>query len=199
MPHNNNVADAPLEQEPSRRLALKQMAAIFGLSLSATAIDSLAQGLSTNEPSLKLFTKAQHELAGIVAEHIIPATDTLGALGTGVHTFLDQFLVECCSKADQEKFVQGLEALNKNAQHQHKKTFLELTQEQQLAFLTKLDKKQSPFSKADHEFFKWFKSLTLFGYYTSEVGASKELAYLAIPGGYKGNFPFSNIGKAWSF
>ncbi len=75
---------------------------------------------------------------------------------------------------------------------------LTITHEQQAELLTAIEKKESGFNAIDKDFFSFFKSLTLTGYYTSEVGATKELAYLAIPGGYKGNFPFSKIGKAWA-
>jgi hypothetical protein len=29
------------------------------------------------------------------------------------------------------------------------------------------------------------------------VGASEELVYLAMPGGFKGSIPYKSIGKAW--
>lgn len=54
------------------------------------------------------------------------------------------------------------------------------------------------FTENDRKLFKQFKALVTFGYYTSEIGASQELAYLAIPGGYKGNFKFKDVGKAWA-
>ena len=42
------------------------------------------------------------------------------------------------------------------------------------------------------------KSLILVAYYTSEVGASKELKYLLIPGQFKPDVPLSEEPKAWS-
>ena len=45
-------------------------------------------------------------------------------------------------------------------------------------------------------FFYQLKELTVLGYYTSEVGATQELAYLPIPGHYEGDYDFT--GKQWS-
>ncbi len=47
-------------------------------------------------------------------------------------------------------------------------------------------------------FFRQLKELTLSGYYTSEVGASQELQWLAAPGRYDADVPLSEVGRAWS-
>lgn len=199
MPLKYQNADSATTQEPARRTALKQMASALGLGLSASALDSLANPAQViTAADLKFFTKAQHLLVGVIAEHIIPATETPGALAVGAHTFLDQFLTECCTPDEQTQFKRGLDKIEKISDLQFKCSFLKATTAQQIQLLTQIDNYQAPFTKDDGEFFTLFKTLTLFAYYTSEVGASKELAYLAIPGGYKGNVPFAKVGKAWS-
>lgn len=46
--------------------------------------------------------------------------------------------------------------------------------------------------------FRRMKELTLIGYYTSEVGAEQELR--PTPWGeYRGDIPFSDVGRAWSY
>lgn len=47
-------------------------------------------------------------------------------------------------------------------------------------------------------FFRQLKELTLAGYYTSEVGATEELQWLAAPGRYVADAPLSEIGRAWA-
>jgi len=42
------------------------------------------------------------------------------------------------------------------------------------------------------------KELTLLGYFTSEVGATKALRYIAVPGRYDGNVPYKKGDKAWA-
>ena len=200
MPHNNKLADSTrVETENPRRTALKQMALLCGLSLSAQSLDVLAATVKGTMPHMtKLFTPEQLQMTGEIADLIIPTTETPGALAVNVHGFLDNYLADCLSKTDQKKFLDGLQKINAVAEDKFHKTFLTCTHKQHIQLLTAIEKPDMGFSAEDKQFFAFFKSLTLFGYYTSEIGASKELAYLAVPGGYIGNFPFANVGKAWA-
>lgn len=47
-------------------------------------------------------------------------------------------------------------------------------------------------------FFRQLKELTLAGYYTSEVGATEELQWVASPGRYDADVPLSEVGRAWA-
>lgn len=47
-------------------------------------------------------------------------------------------------------------------------------------------------------FFAHVKELTIVGYYTSEVGAAKELQYKHVPGRYDGCAPLDEIGRTWA-
>ena len=47
-------------------------------------------------------------------------------------------------------------------------------------------------------FFRQLKELTLAGYYTSEVGATQELQWLAAPGRWDADVPLSEVGRAWA-
>ncbi|MDU0353713.1 hypothetical protein RS130_07055 [Paraglaciecola aquimarina] len=41
------------------------------------------------------------------------------------------------------------------------------------------------------------KALIVFGYFTSEVGATQALNYQAVPGGFKGSIPCDENTKSW--
>jgi hypothetical protein len=200
MPHNNNRADTTgVEIENPRRLALKQMALLCGLTLSAQTLDVLGATVKGTMPHVtKFFTPDQLQMTGEIADLIIPTTETPGALAVNVHGFLDSYLAECVSKEEQKQFLDGLKRINSVAEDKFHKTFLACTHKQHIQLLTAIENADLGFTAEDKNFFRRFKSLTLFGYYTSEVGATQELAYLAIPGGYKGNFPFAKVGKAWA-
>ena len=60
--------------------------------------------------------------------------------------------------------------------------------------------RRTPSSRAGSlpEFFRTMKELTLLGYYTSQVGATKELRYVQVPGRFDGCVPFTTIGRAWA-
>jgi hypothetical protein len=200
MPHNNKPADdIGAVTETPRRIALKQMAVLFGLSLSAQSLDTLAATVKGTMPhSTKFLTPEQLQMTGEIADLIIPTTDTPGALAVNVHGFLDAYLADCVSKDEQQKFLDGLQKLNSVANNKFRKPFLTCTQKQRVQLLTAIEQSDLGFTNTDKDFFRFFKSLTLFGYYTSEVGATQELAYLAVPGGYQGNVPFASVGKAWA-
>ena len=53
-------------------------------------------------------------------------------------------------------------------------------------------------SKEDPHYFGMMKQLTLWGYFTSEPGATKALRYIAVPGRYEGVIPYKKGDKAWA-
>ncbi|MEN9349871.1 MAG: hypothetical protein RL372_849, partial [Bacteroidota bacterium] len=47
-------------------------------------------------------------------------------------------------------------------------------------------------------YFTMIKQLTLWGYFSSEIGATQALRYVAIPGKYEGCIPYKKGDKAWA-
>ena len=48
------------------------------------------------------------------------------------------------------------------------------------------------------EFFDKFRQLVLTGYFTSEIGITKERKYLPVPGRYDGAYPYSEVNRVFS-
>lgn len=186
----------------SRRDAIKQLAILVGVSLSATSLSALAASFSSpkdiSRRAKTLLNVQQLALVRELGELIIPTTDTPGAIAAGVHDFINYQLVYCFSKQDQEWHLKSLERIAHLARIEFGKDFITASKEQQIDFLTRMEKPVDPFTHDDRNYFKQLKSLVIFGYYTSEIGATQELKYLPIPGGYKGNIKFKDIGRAWS-
>ena len=196
-----------LDINTSRRSAIKQLALACGLMLSGTSLSALATALTsstiTRPTDMSRSTKTlldadQLALVRELGEIIIPTTDTPGAIAAGVHDFINHFMVYCADKDEQQLLLAGLKTIEQRAQADVKKSFLALDKNQQVELLTHMEKASNGFTATDRLFFKNLKGLVTFGYYTSEIGATQELAYLAIPGGYKGNFKFKDVGKAWA-
>lgn len=192
------------EQEinTSRRSAIKSLALACGLVLSSSSLAALAAAVTAptdmSRSKKTLLNADQLALVRELGEIIIPTTDTPGAIGAGVHDFINHFVAYCASTAEQQQLINGLTTIEHSAQTRFGKPFLGAGKTQQIELLTNMEKAADGFSQSDRQFFKQLKALVTFGYYTSEIGASQELAYLAIPGGYKGNFKFKDVGKAWS-
>jgi hypothetical protein len=83
------------------------------------------------------------------------------------------------------------------------KSFMEATPEQQHDLLVDLDKEAKAYAatkKKDdpQHYFRMMKELTLWGYFTSEQGATKALRYVAVPGKYEGCIDYKKGDKAWA-
>lgn len=196
------VEDFGISREPeintSRRDAIKQVALLCGLALSASSLSALAAVVTPptdmNRSKKTLLDKDHLALVRELGEIIIPTTDTPGAITAGVHDFINHFVVYCASKDEQKALQNTLKRINTSGG----KPFLLLGKTRQIELLNNMEQAKNGFNQQDRESFKQLKALVVFGYYTSEIGASQELAYLAIPGGYKGNFKFKEIGRAWA-
>lgn len=191
-----------------RREALKRTAWIMGGIVSAPAIIGVLNGC-TAKPTIDwkpvFLSEDQGILIGQVTEIIIPKTDTPGAKETGVPGFIDQMLKEVYSKEDQDSYLAGLKAFDEQAKKEYGDPFIELSAEDQAAFVKKVhdaaveaEKAAKPAPK--RPFILATKELTMLGFFTSEPGATQVLQYQAVPGSYKGCIPLSETGngKTWA-
>jgi hypothetical protein len=124
----------------------------------------------------KVLTPHQNATVITLSELIIPQTDTPGAKAAKVNEFIDSVLVR--AKADErEKFIAGLAWIDARATREHQHTFITCTPEQQTALLTAISTPEAANGPdtAGAAFFTAIKSMTITGYYTSEVGVRQEL------------------------
>jgi hypothetical protein len=123
------------------------------------------------------FTEAEFEAVSRVAELIIPATDTPGAIEAGVPGYIDS--VVGGNKELQAICRPGLSALEKECQRRHGKAFLALNAQEQVAILTPWSEASGKRQRSEigPKFFRAMKNLTADGYYTSRIGLVEELQY----------------------
>lgn len=150
-----------------------------------------------------LFNPEQTAYLTEVAEVILPATKTPGAKSANVGPFMAVMVRDCYTPADQEVFVKGLGQLEEASQKLNGKGFLASTPEQRTALLRQLDTEQKQYSKtkaldAPNHYFRMMKELSLLGFFTSEIGATKALRYLPVPGKYVGDYPYKKGDRAWA-
>ena len=192
---------APTSGLRARRQAIKQLALLVGLSLTASSLNALANSFSLPRDMRRrqqtLLDPQQLALLAEVGELIIPTTDTPGAKAAGVHHFINHQLVYCFSKSDQARHLKYLARLANIAREQLGHEFIVAPPAQQIALLNAMEKGTAPFTQEDRHFFKSLKALVIFGYYTSEIGATQELGYQPVPGGFK-TIKFHQVGKIWA-
>jgi len=193
----------PASANPMRRTTLLRLAALCGLAGAGELgfnVDALA---AANVPkgaaaAPELLTRDELRLTGVLADLIIPRTDTPGALDVGAHRTVDHLLKVCALEPAQAAYRAGLARIDAAAQAQHGKRFVALTAARQVALLQALDAGGAPFAPPDQGFFRQLKGYVAFAYYTSEAGASQELAYLAVPGGFKGDVKVTRSTHTWA-
>jgi gluconate 2-dehydrogenase gamma chain len=124
----------------------------------------------------KVLSAAQNQAVIALSEAIIPQTDTAGAAKAGVNQFIDAVIADA-SAGDRQKFLDGLAWIDARSQRDAGAPFARASAAQQTALLTALSTAASPSAEDEPgvEFFKAIKSLTITGYYTSEVGMREEM------------------------
>ena len=138
-----------------------------------------------------------------VAETILPTTSTPGAKAAKVGDFMAVMVRDCYEPADQDIFLKGVGQIDDAANKKFSKKFMDLDATQRTALLTDLDKEQQEYSKTKkpkdpNHYFRMIKELTLLGYFTSEVGCTKALRYVPVPGRFDGCIPYKKGDKAWA-
>ena len=138
-----------------------------------------------------------------IAETILPATDTPGAKDAKVGAFWATIVKDCYTEQEQKVFLDGMKKLNDASVQKNGKSYMDSTPEQRHELLVALDKEQKDYMAAKKKddpahYFRMMKELTLWGYFTSEPGATKALRYIAVPGKYVGCMDYKKGDKAWA-
>lgn len=156
-----------------------------------------------------------------VADTILPTTSSPGAKAANVGHFIAVMVQDCYTPEDQKTFMEGIAKLDDASSKKFSSKFMALTPKQRTDLLVDLDKEQKEYTakrnkdleedSAKHKdekdykapeipnhYFKMMKELSLLGYFTSEIGATKALRYIAVPGHYDGNLPYKKGDKAWA-
>lgn len=189
-----------------RRELLKIMAMTLGSGVALPQSAFARIGETFNEADLTFFGPAQRAQVAILAEAIIPKTDTPGAIEAGVPGWIEVIVKDCLEPVDQKLITDGLAAIMLRCTKDHGKGFDQLTPAEQVAFLTAYDKEtQLEWEKLHKDekpirltFLRQFKELTKFCYVNSEVGATQAFNFQLVPGKWVPDMPLEPGMKAYS-
>ncbi|GAB3962722.1 lactose 3-dehydrogenase subunit gamma LacC [Spirosoma harenae] len=173
-----------------RREAIQQAALMMGGMLSAPTLAG-AMGRVLYTGSGVDVSPEQESLLAEVADVIIPTTSTPGAKAAGVQKFIIRVMRDCYPKEDQEKFYAGLAKLDATSKTKFSKGFAQLDNAQKIEMVKQTMTEDKPF-------FLRMKELTTTGYFTSEIGATKTLEYLPVPGQFNGCMTLKPGQKTWA-
>lgn len=165
-----------------RRDTIKKLILASG---TLVALPAWANGWTSGELSLHagVFSVESQETLAAVADTIIPAGGTIGALSVGVDKFLQKLIDNCYETDVRENVKMQLMALETSAQALYGKAFKDCDQPQREAMLVALSKSEN---KEEEEFFKLMKSETIRGFNTSREVMVNYLHYKQVPGHYYG-------------
>jgi len=195
----------------NRREALQRVAWLMGGTVSAPLILAVEKGYPAatsvgGKPSI--LTVPQMASVSTVVEIMIPRTDTPGAVDVGVPGFIDLMLRDVYTQKDRDRYLAGMAELDAAAVDQHGKRLVALDGSDQIALVRTFHDaalaedlaQRRAHARAERPFILMTKELTLLGFFTSEVGATQVLQYVAVPGSYHGCLPLEQAGngKTWA-
>ncbi|HEY1062267.1 MAG TPA: gluconate 2-dehydrogenase subunit 3 family protein [Daejeonella sp.] len=191
----------------NRREVVTRFAFLFGGAFVFSGTSILANepsGMSDGET--KKFNKMQQDIIDAIADTIIPTTSTPGASAAGVGPFIIMMIEDCYPAGVHKTFAEGIERVNGLSLVNFGKAFNETGHSDRESILIKLGDevrtsqiKNTTATKPDllSQFLRLVRELTFLGYFTSEIGSTQALNYVATPGTYDGCVPFKKGQKAW--
>ena len=184
-----------------RRAVLKRVAWMLGGAVSAPAALAILQGCSAKESvpgaaafQSRFFKGQQADIVSAVADVLIPKTDTSGALDAGVPAFIDSVMADVYPKDAQARFAAGIDEFAAAAAASGK-SFLEQDPAQRAGIVQKSLEAALSGEHEQKPFILVARELTLLGFYTSRVGITENMEYVAVPTAYHGCVPLSQMKK----
>jgi hypothetical protein len=142
-----------------------------------------------------------------VAETILPKTNTPGARDAAVGQFIARYSAACYSTEHIALLKFGISDIEARMQALQGKRFRQASAEARISLLVSIDRQAkehahradtTPGEPSPH-YFTLIKQLTLFGFFTSEPGATRVARYRPVPGGYKGCIPYIKGQTFWAW
>jgi len=162
-----------------RRDLLKMIASVTGMAMIGMPGLVSGYGAITIPPANNAFSAADVAKLDEIAETILPRTTTPGAKDAGVGLFMAQFVTDCYTAEQQAIFRAGLTDLDTRAGG----SFIALAFNARTRLLDTIAEQAKTQAGANTpHYFTMLKQLSIFGFFTSEVGATQVLRYVAVPG-----------------
>jgi hypothetical protein len=197
-----------MEREPrsliDRREAIRRVSALLGgvafvggTNLLAACERAQNRG-AASQAGTASFTPREVALLDEIADTILPDTPkSPGAKAAQVGAFMALMVTDCYDEREQTTFRDGMRQLEAAK-------FMEATPAQRLALLERLDREQKAYMDARHgedtpaHYFRMMKELALLGYFTSEIGYTKAMRYIEVPGRFDPCAPYTPGETSWA-
>jgi hypothetical protein len=150
---------------------------------------------ATETPSAGILTADDRVLLNEVGETILPATPgSAGAKAANIAEFMEDMVCNFYDAKERATFADGLVQLKAASRGRFSgREFLELKPAERHDLILSLD-----VAKPQPDYYRMIKQLAVWGYFTSEIGATQAMAHVAVPGRFDGVVTIPPRTKAWS-
>jgi len=188
----------------NRRKAIGGILGFTGIGLASVAGYKYALGDSKQH---KVAVKAYFDLISELVDVIIPTTaNSPGAKLAQVQDYIINYMEDCASRKEYTNFLNGLNNLRERCENNYGCNFESCSTLQKNELLDNLDNSWNSkglLMKINNKllgrsFFNILKTLTIEGYCTSYIGATKHLEYNPIPGKYVAITTLKINQKSWA-
>jgi Gluconate 2-dehydrogenase subunit 3 len=179
----------------NRREALVLIAAGFtGTIFGARRMLAGVVGETESTPG-GILADADRVLLNEVGETILPATPASGgAKAANVAAFMEDMVGNFYDRKEQATFTAGLVQIQAASRSRFSgRGFLELAAAERHDLVMGFEE-----TRPQPEFYRMIKQLAVWGYFTSEVGATQAMAHVAVPGRFDGIVTIPAGTRAWS-
>ena len=179
-----------------RREAIKKTAAMMGMTILGA--DIFLTGCSEPVKQQGLFSIDEIALMDEIGETILPDSDrSPGAKAAHIGEFMKSYINDCYGENEQKIFMAGLEQIQNDSQKLYHEDFINISKKKRFDLLSGYDERNRASNNSNKiHFFTMMKQVTILGYFSSEVGATKAMRYNIGPGHYNGCAAYKDGDKA---
>jgi hypothetical protein len=127
-------------------------------------------------------TGDEEALLADIADVMIPATDTPGALAVKAHLFTLVMVDDCLSKSDQEKYLRGMRTFRDELKSVTGRSFASASPEERFEMLTAFEEQQHLPGEETQFFYNNTRAYVLEGYLSSQHFLTEVKPYQLVPG-----------------
>ena len=180
----------------NRREAVKAATAIVGGVLMTSNGFLVACARDSSQAPSQLLTPDDQSLIEEIADTLLPTTPSSpGAKAAGAGAAINLLLTDCYELEAQERVVTGLTEFRRMCRSRCGDDFAALPQREREQILNEIDVEAQ--QAGPTHYFTLVRELALRAYFSSEVGMTKALRFVLVPGKWVGCVPLAPGQPAW--
>lgn len=180
----------------NRREAVKATTALLGGVLLTSNGFLVACARDENKASGKVLTLDDQSLIEEIADTLLPTTPSSpGAKAAGAGAAINLLLTDCYEPGVQDRVVNGLKEFRKACRDRCGDNFASLGQREREQVLRDVDAEAQ--KAGEKHYFGLLRELSVRAYFSSEIGKTKAMRYVMVPGKWVGCVPLAPGQPAW--